>query len=332
MLYQSSKGPVEIDTMPLSYAKNALNKLRRGEPERTAEIDALDAHVAKLTETATEAALNPRAVIGGNNPPEETPKTGFDKFEERAKQQEEALQAATPGWNAIKVHMDDLLTEAANWADGGAIVSQAQADKVSDLRRMLQDAANLADKARVAEKKPLDDQIAAIQDRYNAYIAPLKNKKPGSVSKAGLALGNLLAPYLTKLDDEKRAREKQLRDEAEAAQAAAMAARQQAKQSNDLSIMDGADDLLAQAEEAAAALRSVEREKVQAKGEFRANGLKSTWVATLNEGEGGKALVHYAKAQPDRVKAFLQQLADEDVRRGVHQIPGFSINEQRKVA
>ena len=42
MQYQSSKGPVDIETMPLSYAKNALNKLRRGEPERTAEIEALD--------------------------------------------------------------------------------------------------------------------------------------------------------------------------------------------------------------------------------------------------------------------------------------------------
>ena len=63
MQYQSSKGPVAIDTMPLSYAKNALNKLRRTEPDRTAEIDALDAHVTKLTDEATEAALNPRAQI-----------------------------------------------------------------------------------------------------------------------------------------------------------------------------------------------------------------------------------------------------------------------------
>ena len=64
MMYQSSKGPVEIDTMPLSYAKNALNKLRRTEPERTAEIEALDAHVTKLAAAATEESLNPRAVIG----------------------------------------------------------------------------------------------------------------------------------------------------------------------------------------------------------------------------------------------------------------------------
>lgn len=182
------------------------------------------------------------------------------------------------------------------------------------------------------EKEPFDTAIAEIQDRYNAYIAPMKNKKPGSVSKAVVALGNLLQPWLTKLDDERRERENKAREEAEAAQAAAIAARREAKQSDDLATINAADELLEQAEEAAKALRSVEREKVQAKGEFRAVGLRSTWAAHLIEGEGGKALVHYAKAQPERVKAFLQQLADEDVRRGVRSIPGFEITEQRKVA
>lgn len=312
MQYQSSKGPVEIDTMPLSYAKNALNKLRRTEPERTAEIEALDAHVTKLAAAATEESLNPRAVIGGNEPPPE--------------------EQIKPEWETVKVHMDDLLTEAANWADGVKIESQDQADAVGRLRQLLQDASNLADKARVAEKEPFDKAIAEIQDRYNAYIAPMKNKKPGSVSKAVVALGNLLEPWLNKLADEKREREEAARKAAEDAQAAAIAARQEAKKSDDLAVIDQADSLLEQAEEAAKALRSVEREKVQAKGEFRAIGLRSVWVARLKEGGGGAALVHYAKAQPERVKAFLQTLADEDVRRGVREIPGFEITEQRKVA
>ncbi|WPZ05523.1 hypothetical protein [Pelagerythrobacter marinus] len=312
MIYKSSKGPVEIAGMPLSYAKNALNKLRRTEPERTAEIDALDAHVSKLETEATEEKLNPRAQIGGNNPPPE--------------------EEIKPEWEAVKVHMDDLLTEAENWADGEPISKQEQADKVSDLRRMLQEAARLADKARVAEKKPYDDAIAEIQGRYNEYIAPLKNKKPGSVSKADRALANLLTPWLNKLDEEKRERERKAKEEADAKQAAALAAREQAKKSDDLSEMDKADDLLAAAEEAAATLKVVEREKPQAKGAFRASGLRSVWTASLNEGEGGKALVHYAKAQPDRVKAFLQQLADEDVRRGVREIPGFTINKTKVAA
>lgn len=310
MMYKSSKGPVEISTMPLRYATNALAKLRRDEPERKEEIDALAEHVANLE--AGEEPENPRVVIGGNNPPEEMP--------------------AEPKWAAVKVHMDDLLTEAANWADGVKIETQGQADEVGKLRQLLQDAASLADKARVAEKEPLDKAVAEIQDRYNTYIAPMKNKKPGSVSKAIVALGNVIQPWLTKLDDEKRAREAKAREEAEEAQAVALAARQEAKQTDDLSQMDAADDLLEQAEEAAKALRTIEKEKVQVAGAFRATGLRSKWVAKLLPGGGGKALVHYANARPDQVKAFLQSLADDDVRHNVREIPGFDILEERLVA
>lgn len=318
MLYNSSKGDVEISTMPLSYAKNALNKLKRTEPERTAEIEALQAHVDGLEASAIAESLNPRAVVGGNNPPADEPA--------------EATNSVTPGWEAVKVHMDDLLTEAANWADGAEVINQDQADNVGKLRQLLQDAASLADKARVAEKAPLDKQIADIQDRYNAYIAPMKNKHPGSVSKAVTALGNVLSVWLNKLDAEKREREDVARKEAELAAAKAIEARKALDTSTDLAASDEAAALLDAAEDAAKALRSVEREKVQAKGEFRAIGLRSYWRAEPIEGEGGKALVYYAKRYPERVKAFLQALADEDVSSGARDIPGFNIIEEKKVA
>src|SRR3546814_15096093 len=98
-------------------------------------------------------------------------------------------------WDAIQAHMDDLLTEARNWADGEAIDNQAKADEIGKLRQQLQDAANLADDARVEATRPLDEQIAAIQARYNVYIAPLKNKQPGSVSKGVAALGSPLTGW-----------------------------------------------------------------------------------------------------------------------------------------
>lgn len=53
--YESSKGPKAIADMPLPYAQNALAKLQREEPKsRKAEIDALSAHVAKLSEELAE--------------------------------------------------------------------------------------------------------------------------------------------------------------------------------------------------------------------------------------------------------------------------------------
>jgi len=313
MLYKSSKGDVEISTMPLRYASNALNKLRQAEPGRVAEIEALAAHVAAM-EGETE---NPRATIGGNNPPPEP----------------EAIAEKVPAkWEAVKIHMDDLLTEARNWADGVNLTSQEQADKVGQLRQLLQDAANLADQARIDEKAPIDKQIAEIQDRYNAYIAPMKNKVPGTVSKSVTALGNLLTVWLNKLETEKRERETAARIEADRLSALAIAARRELDTSTDMNASDEAADMLDAAEAAATNLRSIEREKVQVKGEFRAISMRSKWTATLRPGEGGTALKHYSQRHPERVKAFLQMLADEDVSAGVRAIPGFDVTEERKVA
>jgi len=292
--------------MPYPYAKNALAKLRRSAPERNAEITALDEHIQSLE---LEEVSNPRAVQGGNNPPEEI----------------------KPDWEAVKVHMDDLLVEARNWADGEEIDSQDKADSVASLRQLLQDAANLADKARVAEKKPLDDAIAAIQARYNEYIAPLKNKNPGSVPKAVQALGNLLAPWLKKLEDDQAEQEKIARDIAEKAQQEALAARDAAKKSDDLSAMDGADDLLDIAEEAAKTLRIVENTKVKASGAFRAQGLRSKWVAVVTNRR--EALIHYITVQPEAFEALVQDLADKDARQAATRtsIPGVQFNEERIV-
>ena len=119
---------------------------------------------------------------------------------------------------------------------------------------------------------------------------------------------------------------------AEEAAAAAIEARKALETSTDLAASDEAAALLDAAEDAAKALRSVEREKVQVKGEFRAIGLRSYWRAVPIEGEGGKALVHYAKRHPERVKALLQTMADEDVAAGIRAIPGFEVKEERKVA
>lgn len=306
-MYQSSKGPVAIEGMPLKYAQNALNKLK-GDPDqrhRTAEIGHLELHVAKLI---AEGDLPP---ANHNAPPVEA--------------------QAEMTWDEIRQQMDDLLGEASNWADGTALTTQAQADEAAKLRQKLQDAVKLADETRVAEKKPLDEQIAAIQDRYNAYIAPIKNKHPGSVSKAVQALGNLLTAWLNKLDEEKRAREAEAKRKAEELQAAAIEARKALHDTTDLAAADAAADLLDAAEAAQKELKAVGNEKVQVHGGTRAKGLRTTWKAVMREGEGGKALTHYAKTQPDLVKAFLQTMADEDVRAGIRVIPGFDVNPIKSI-
>lgn len=319
--YQSSKGPKAIADMPLRHATNALDRLQRErvDASRDAEIEAIAAHVAKLSEEIAEAQTSPaveateataekpneRAVIGGNNPPEPT------TFE------------------AIKTHLDDLLIEVRNWADGAKVESQAQADEIARLLEEIRKAEKAADDARQEEVRPLDDQRNAIQARYNAYIAPLKNKQPGKLPLAAQALKATLQPWLQRLEDEKRAEAERLRKEAEEkAKAAAEAAR--AAATNDFGATEEAEELIADAIAADVTAKRAESAKAHAQGDTRAIGLRSYFTPTLTDPKA--ALAHYVRTYPEDVKAFLMTLARQDVQAGKRTIPGFDVIEERRVA
>lgn len=241
------------------------------------------------------------AVIGHNNPPED-----LSPFE------------------AHKVHIEDLLTEAHNWADGTTVETQEQADEASRLIDDLRKAAKAADELRTEEKAPLDKQIAEIQARYNLYIADPKTKNPGKVWKAIDALKATVKPFLDRLEAERRAAIEKARLEAEeAAKAAAEAAR--AAQDNDLAAQEAAEAMLEEAARKAADAKRVESSRVQARGGERALGLTKTYTAVLTDRKA--ALLHYAATRPDELVSLLQRLADADVREGKRQIPGFDVVE-----
>lgn len=310
-MYLSSKGPVAVATMPYPYATNALKKLQRESPERIEEIKAISDHIASLE---AESSDNPRVAVGDNNPPEEHP------------------AKVDPKWPVVKIHLDDLL-EQVRGVTGIEITDQKQADDVGRLLRDLQDGEKLADQARTAEKAPLDKAVKEIQDRYNEYIAPLKNKTPGLLSKAELALKNQIAGWLKKQDDLRIERARLAKEAADKAAEEARAAHQAASGSFDLEDIEKAEDLMAVADQAASDLRYVEKAKTQVKADgYRAISLRSVFRAERIEGEGGKALSHYAKTQPARVIAFIEQLASEDVKAGIRSIPGFNIIEDKVAA
>ena len=324
MLYKSSKGDREISEMPLPYAKNALGKLRREDPSRAAEIDALQAHVDKLTAEADEAEGNPRAVIGGNNPPEE------------------AAPAKVEGRKAIETHVSDLLTEAANWGDGVAVADQAQADAVGKLHRMLQEAATLVDSEATKEKKPHNDAIAEIATWQNGYTAKgLKKTPDGKLTKAIGATGNLSSAWLRKLDADRQAREKIAADLAHKAAQEAIALREEAKTTTDIAVMDRAEDALAEARNLIGLATSIGKDRVRVGGGdgFRAITLRSTWAAHIDTKAGGwgAAYAHY-KTDPDFMAEFhalIQRWADRDCRieaARVRGIPGFNIVEEKVAA
>jgi hypothetical protein len=235
------------------------------------------------------------------------------------------LTNATP-FDLIAEHLEDLIAEARNFADGEPVSNQGQADAVSALIENLRIAAKDADAERVRENKPHDDAKAAVQAKYAPLIADPKNKNPGKVWKAIDALKACLQPYLAKLDAEKREAERVAREAADkAAKDAADAMR--AAAANDLKAREEAEALIADAEAAAKLAKAAAGDKAHATGGSRAMGLRSVWKAELKDAQ--IAAGFFWKRDPSVFNAFLQKLADEDVRAGKRSIPGFDVTEVR---
>lgn len=322
MLYKSSKGDVEISTMARPYALNALNKLVRDQPERKAEIDALRAHVDSLPEDAPKAR---EPVIGDNGGPAiEEPKT-----------------PKVTGRVAIETHVADLLTEAANWADGVAIENDGQAGKVATLHRSLQEAAALVDDNAATEKKPHNDAVNEIAAWQNGYTAKgLKKTPDGKLTKAIAATGRLSSAWLIKLDDERKAREASKAAEAVAAVQDAVSARQEAMETTDLAVMDRAEDAIANAEALLREAKGVAKERVHVAADdgHRAVTLRSIWHADLIDAPDswGLAYGHYKQIPEFMVefKALIRRWAERDARveaTRVRGVPGFKFREEKVV-
>lgn len=309
--YTNSKGQqVEIATMLRPHLANAREKLIREDRAgaRSAEIEAMTARLATLdaeyaADLAEAEGENPRIYPGANNPPPEPTPTAS-------------------GFDAIAVHMDDLLMEARNWADGKAAESQDHADEIDRLIDDLRLAMQTAEKARVAEKKPLDEQIAEIQARYNTYIAPATNKKPGKVVVAIDALKAALKPFL---DEQKRIKDEEAEAARKAAQDAAdaAAAALRATEASDLEAREAAEVLVEAATEAAQTAKRAE------KAATIGTGLTRFYEPVLVDQR--EAVLHYMKQQPQAFLTLCMDLAKADVRAGKRQIPGFEVRELTRV-
>jgi hypothetical protein len=235
------------------------------------------------------------------------------------------LPNATP-FDLLSEHLEDLIAEARNFADGEPVANQGQADAVSALIENLRIGAKDADAQRVLENKPHDEAKAAVQAKYAPLIADPKNKNPGRVWKAIDALKACLQPYLAKLDAEKREAERIAREAADKAARDAAEAMRQAAASN-MAARDEAEALVEQAEAARKAADAAAKDKAHATGGSRAMGLRSVWKAKLTDPQ--VAAGFFWKQDATAFNAFLQKLADEEVRAGKRSIPGFEITEER---
>lgn len=243
---------------------------------------------------------NPRVVIGGNNP---------------------------PPFEAISLHVSDLMTEARAWCDGSAIENEAQAAAVAKMIDDFRLAYKAADEARKEEAKPFDDGKAAVQEKYGALIADTKSQK-GQIVRALEALKATLTPWLQKLERERQAAAKAAQEEADRkAREAAEALR--ATSMADLEGREAAEAMVSAADDAAKDAKRIDQAKSHAKGEGRAIGLRTTYRAVMTDRKA--ALMHYLTNRPDDIVATLQRLADIDVREGKRAVPGFDVIAEQRV-
>jgi hypothetical protein len=215
---------------------------------------------------------------------------------------------------AYALHLDDLEEQAKAFLDGSGVENEEQAEDVSRLLSMVRKAANDADDARKAEKKPHDDAAKAVQARWK----PILDKADLIATTAKKAL----APFLQRKEDEQRAAALAAAQEArELADAAARMA-QEAKPD---SIEDQAA-LLRQrdaAQEAAQSAARLDKARPQARGGERAVGLRKAYRAEVVD-EAAFARWAWSNRRGECL-TFFETMAQRETRGGRTDIPGLNV-------
>lgn len=228
------------------------------------------------------------------------------------------LANATP-FDLISEHMEDLIAEARNFADGEPVTTPGQDEAVKALIEDLKTAAKDADAERVRENEPHDKAKAAVQAKYAPLIADRKNKQPGKVWGAIDALTACRAPYVAALEAQKREAERVAREAADAAAAEARAALA-AAEASDMAARDAAEQKVRDAEAAEKAAKLAANDKVK--------GLRTVWKAEVIDAR--EALTHYYRTNPDAFLPLVQKLADDDKSAGKRSgIPGVRIYSEQ---
>lgn len=242
--------------------------------------------------TATAAV----ASLGHNNPPEPTP------------------------YEAIRLHVEDLMEAAQGFLDGDQITTQGVADEVGRLLDAARQAEKTAEAQRKADAKPFDDGKAEVRALWKPVIG-----KCGLIASTAK---RALAPFLEA---------EQARKDAEAAEARRKAdevaerAREAMKASGtDLAAREEAEALLKDAKRAEGDANRAGREKALVAGGARSISQRTSWNTTVTDfaAFGRWAWEH----RRDEYEGFLRELAQREGRRGPVPIPGIEITPERSAA
>lgn len=240
--------------------------------------------------------MNKIAEIGHNNPPEPTL------------------------YEVAYARMAALHEIAESWLDGEPAKSQAELDELSAILEEARKAKKEVDEARKTEAKPFDEGKAEVQARYNPLL-----KNADQIADAVKAA---MAPFMAKLEAEKRARAEEERRKAEEARKAAEAAAAAANRAN-LAEREAAEMAIEAAAKAERIAKAAEKDKAKGAGGARAVTLRDDWQAELTDLTA--ACRHYWPIAKEDFAAVVQRLAAADVRAGKREIPGFSVKNNPKV-
>lgn len=232
---------------------------------------------------------------------------------------------ATIGHNRspFEISEDEIMTlfdEACNFVDGEPIVTAEMADAVERLQDMIQAAIRTAESRRVEEKKPLDEQIKAIQDRWNTLIGDTKSVK-GKAILAKDACRRALEPYRLKVEAERRAAAEKARREAEEKARAAQEALR-ASQVDDLAARAAAEALIA---DAARTERDAKRADKAATTGLGLRTVTRAEVSNVNAFLKWAWMNDYAA-----LEAYAIERAGALVRAGQRGIPGVEVITEKK--
>lgn len=236
-------------------------------------------------------------------------------------------QPPTP-FAIIRDKIEGLYEEARLWLDGEPIATQGQADDLSNLLNMIRAAEKEADDLRKEENAPFDAGKREVQERYAELIADTKAKK-GKTVLAKDACKKALQPWLQKQEEEQRAK-------AEAARLKAEEERRKAqevmadREPTDLASYEAAEQQIQTARAAEKEAAKLDKARPQAAGGIgRAAGLRTTYIPVFRD--PWSAVVYYWGTEAGRlaIEDAVLALAKNDARRGIREIPGFDIEEEK---
>lgn len=253
---------------------------------------------------AKEAAPEPLAndvfaTIGHNQPPEPDP------------------------FETLKVHIDDLYEQAEQWLDGEPIANERQAEAVTALRGMIDEAFKLAEATRAEEKKPHWDAGVAVDAKWK----PLKDR----AEKAKKAASAKLTAWLQLVQAEIRRKAQEAAAFAAAKEEALRQAHIQQQTSGSLIDADRSEDLERENKEAKKAAKVAEKQTSTVRTDYGSARLRTVWHVQVVDRK--ELLKHYILTDADWLGQLLFDKAQSEVR-GVMKrrfLPGCKITSTEEV-